>query len=85
MFCLAYPYEFTPCVRCVTKEGSIGSLFGEYRGYGGSGGSPALVSMLDDALAVVDAAGVPPDRIVLYGCSDRFTRFTRRRTDASRD
>jgi pimeloyl-ACP methyl ester carboxylesterase len=47
----------------------IGSLFGEYRGYGGSGGSPALVSMLDDALAVVDATGVAPGRIVLYGRS----------------
>jgi alpha-beta hydrolase superfamily lysophospholipase len=47
----------------------IGSLLGEYRGYGGSSGSPALVSMLDDSLAVVDAAGVPPERIVLYGRS----------------
>jgi pimeloyl-ACP methyl ester carboxylesterase len=47
----------------------IGTLFGEYRGYGGSGGSPALVSMLDDALAIVDATGVPPARIVLYGRS----------------
>jgi uncharacterized protein len=54
--------------RSLSKHG-IGSLFSEYRGYGGSGGSPALVSMLDDALAVVDAAGVPPDRIVLYGRS----------------
>ena len=54
--------------RCLSTHG-IGSLFGEYRGYGGSGGSPALVSMLDDALAVVDAAGVPPSRIVLYGRS----------------
>jgi pimeloyl-ACP methyl ester carboxylesterase len=44
----------------------IGTLFGEYRGYGGS---PALVSMLDDALAIVDATGVPPARIVLYGRS----------------
>jgi hypothetical protein len=47
----------------------IGSLLGEYRGYGGSGGSPALVSMLDDALAVVDAAGIPPEHLVLYGRS----------------
>lgn len=54
--------------RALSKHG-IGSLFGEYRGYGGSGGSPGLVSMLDDALAVVDAAGVPPGRIVLYGRS----------------
>ena len=54
--------------RSLSKHG-IGSLLGEYRGYGGSGGSPALVSMLDDALAVVDSAGVPTGRVVLYGRS----------------
>jgi hypothetical protein len=46
----------------------ISTLLAEYRGYGGSGGSPALGSMLDDALAIADAAG-PPQRTVVYGRS----------------
>ena len=54
--------------RTLARHG-IGSLLGEYRGYGGSGGSPALASMLDDALAIVDATGLPPQRLVLYGRS----------------
>jgi pimeloyl-ACP methyl ester carboxylesterase len=61
--------DWVPVLARALSAHGIGSLFGEYRGYGGSGGSPALVSMLDDALAVVDASGVPPDRIVLYGRS----------------
>jgi fermentation-respiration switch protein FrsA (DUF1100 family) len=61
--------DWAPVLSRALSTYGIGSLFGEYRGYGGSGGSPALVSMLDDALAVVDAAGVPPSRIVLYGRS----------------
>ena len=41
----------------------------EYRGYGGSGGAPALVAMLDDVDAVFRAAGVPAARMVVYGRS----------------
>lgn len=41
----------------------------EYRGYGGSSGTPAVVKMLDDALASFDALGVPPQRVVVYGRS----------------
>jgi len=54
--------------RSLSKHG-IGCLLGEYRGYGGSSGKPELTPLLDDALAIVDAAGVPPERIVLYGRS----------------
>lgn len=61
--------DWAPALAHSLSRHGIGSLFGEYRGYGGSGGSPALVSMLDDALGVVDAAGVAPGRIVLYGRS----------------
>jgi pimeloyl-ACP methyl ester carboxylesterase len=41
----------------------------EYRGYGGSTGTPAVVALLDDALASFDALGVPPERVVVYGRS----------------
>lgn len=44
-------------------------FLGEYRGYGGSAGSPTLVGMLDDALLTADATGVPPQRLVIYGRS----------------
>jgi uncharacterized protein len=44
-------------------------VLGEYRGYGGSSGSPALASMLDDALAITDALGVDPAALVVYGRS----------------
>lgn len=54
--------------RALSSHG-IGCLLGEYRGYGGSSGRPELTPLLDDAVAIVDAAGVPPERIVLYGRS----------------
>ena len=44
-------------------------FLGEYRGYGGSDGRPALAGMLDDALVTADATGVPAERLVLYGRS----------------
>jgi hypothetical protein len=44
-------------------------LLAEYRGYGGSEGFPALVSMLDDVKAVVEASGEPKEKIVLFGRS----------------
>ncbi|MEM9074624.1 MAG: alpha/beta hydrolase [Myxococcota bacterium] len=43
----------------------LSTVLGEYRGYGGSTGTPALGAMLDDALAIYDAA---PSRFV-YGRS----------------
>jgi hypothetical protein len=47
----------------------IDVFLGEYRGYGGSTGRPALAAMLDDALAIADATGVDPRRTVVYGRS----------------
>lgn len=44
-------------------------LLAEYRGYGLSTGEPRLGRMLDDVAAIVRAAGVPPERIVLFGRS----------------
>jgi pimeloyl-ACP methyl ester carboxylesterase len=52
----------------LVKQG-LDVYLGEYRGYGGSAGTPALVGMLDDALTTADATGVPPERLVLYGRS----------------
>ncbi|KIG16547.1 temperature sensitive supressor-like protein [Enhygromyxa salina] len=50
-------------------DAGLNVVLGEYRGYGGSSGSPALASMLDDALAITDALGVDPGALVVYGRS----------------
>lgn len=47
----------------------VDAYFAEYRGYGGSTGRPALVALLDDALAIADATGVPAGDLVVYGRS----------------
>lgn len=47
----------------------VNLLFAEYRGYGGSTGSPALGAMLDDAASVLAASGAPPRRVILFGRS----------------
>jgi pimeloyl-ACP methyl ester carboxylesterase len=44
-------------------------VFAEYRGYGGSTGSPAMAEMLGDARRVFDAIGRPPEEVVAYGRS----------------
>ncbi len=44
-------------------------LLAEYRGYGMSSGMPALAAMLDDVELIVEASGVPPERIVFFGRS----------------
>lgn len=45
------------------------TLLAEYRGYGMSSGEPALGRMLDDAEKVIEAADLPPERLVLFGRS----------------
>lgn len=44
-------------------------LLAEYRGYGMSSGAPALAAMLDDVPLIVEASGVPPERIIFFGRS----------------
>jgi pimeloyl-ACP methyl ester carboxylesterase len=51
------------------SEIGVNACFAEYRGYGGSSGSPSLVKMLDDGEQIVRALGVPPGRLVVYGRS----------------
>jgi len=47
----------------------LNTFFAEYRGYGAATGTPALVRMLDDVDAILDAVGVPDEQVVLYGRS----------------
>ena len=51
-------------------DAGFGLLMVEYRGYGGNPGRPTEQGLYRDgraALAHVDAAGIPRDRLVLYG------------------
>ena len=41
----------------------------EFRGYGGSSGSPLLGKMLDDVKTTIEAIGKPPEKLVLFGRS----------------
>jgi len=44
-------------------------LLAEYRGYGMSSGVPSLAALLDDVELIVEASGVPPERIIFFGRS----------------
>lgn len=47
----------------------VNVFLAEYRGYGGSTGSPRLGELLDDVVEIVSATGVAPSGLVLYGRS----------------
>ncbi len=47
----------------------IDSLFVEYRGYGGSTGTPGLVRQLNDGVACLAAVARPVERVFAYGRS----------------
>lgn len=55
-------------MRLLAKRG-LNLLLAEYRGYGGSTGSPCLVGMLRDVEAIVRAMGVADNRIIAFGRS----------------
>ncbi len=54
--------------EAITRAGAAPAFF-EYRGYGASTGEPRLVAMLDDVEAVIEALGVPDERLVFFGRS----------------
>lgn len=43
--------------------------FAEYRGYGASSGSPTLLSLLQDAEAILRALALPPEQVIVFGRS----------------
>ncbi len=50
-------------------EAGVNVCFAEYRGYGASGGEPALAGMLGDGERVVAALGVSAGRVAAFGRS----------------
>ncbi len=61
--------DYPPAFQEAFADLGVNLLMAEYRGYGGSQGRPALISMFDDLPSLIGAAGVPPERIVLFGRS----------------
>ena len=47
----------------------VNVVFAEYRGYGGSSGTPLLGEMLEDTEAIIKATQVPPEEIFVFGRS----------------
>lgn len=65
---LVHHWQEGPLADAVEAAGW--SLFlAEYRGYGTSSGEPRVLSMLEDTPAILDAAGVGPERIAVFGRS----------------
>lgn len=47
----------------------VNVIFAEYRGYGGSSGEPSLTHLLDDTGRIIEATGLKPEKIILFGRS----------------
>jgi len=64
---LASEYATRHAERFVGR--GVNVCFTEYRGYGLSSGVPKLVTMQGDGEKIVEALGIPPDRLVAFGRS----------------
>jgi alpha-beta hydrolase superfamily lysophospholipase len=61
--------DYVPDFAEELAKAGFDTFFAEYRGYGASSGSPALVQMLGDVAAVLDSLDRPLDRVFVYGRS----------------
>jgi pimeloyl-ACP methyl ester carboxylesterase len=61
--------DYVPAIAQLVNALGVNVVFAEYRGYGGSTGSPSLRAMLDDAEAVFQAMDVSARRVVPFGRS----------------
>lgn len=59
---------FPVFAEALTSRG-LNAFFAEYRGYGGSTGTPAMARILDDVDVLLAASGTPPEQMVVYGRS----------------
>lgn len=55
--------------KLLSEVGDMNILLVEYRGYGGSSGTPQLVAMIDDGEALLRALNLDPAHCVVYGRS----------------
>jgi len=61
--------DYIPFMSDVFTDLGLNSLFVEYREYGRSTGKAQLVAMLGDGDAVMQAAGIPPEKAIIFGRS----------------
>lgn len=61
--------DYVPFMADVFAEMGLNSLFIEYRDYGGSTGEAKLVEMLGDGEVAMTAAGVSPEKAIVFGRS----------------
>ena len=61
--------DYVPHLTFVFERMGLNTLFIEYRGYGGSTGKAQLVAMLDDGESALNAAGVAPEKAIVFGRS----------------
>ncbi|TWU49317.1 alpha/beta hydrolase [Rubripirellula reticaptiva] len=61
--------DYVPFMADVFADMGLNSLFVEYRDYGGSTGEAKLVAMLGDGEAAMIAAGIEPEKAIVFGRS----------------
>ena len=61
--------DYHPWLIDQWRKRGFGVLLAEYRGYGGSTGTPCLVGMLADVDAMLTATGCDPEQVVVFGRS----------------
>lgn len=61
--------DYVPDWVEILHELGVNVFLAEYRGYGGSGGEPALAGMLDDVELLARATKVDPERLIVFGRS----------------
>jgi pimeloyl-ACP methyl ester carboxylesterase len=61
--------DYVPTMVDVFADFGLNSMFVEYRQYGGSTGKAQLVAMLGDGEAAIKAAGVEPEKSIVFGRS----------------
>lgn len=61
--------DYVPTMADVFESFGLNSLFVEYREYGASTGKAQLVTMLGDGDVVLNAAGLAPEKVIVFGRS----------------
>jgi pimeloyl-ACP methyl ester carboxylesterase len=61
--------DYVPFWADIFQDFGLNQLFIEYRAYGGSTGQAQLVAMLADGQSVLQAAGIEPEKAVVFGRS----------------
>lgn len=61
--------DYLPWWPQTLAQMGLSTVLAEYRGYGASTGTPTLSAMLDDGPRILDAMGVAPEQVIVFGRS----------------